>query len=297
VLEKHLKGEVTLGTYQLDKCNKVKWLVFDVDPEHVDKPKETANALVTACISNTRFPKRSVLLEASRYPDFSFHIWILFLNPIPAKAAKWLGVKILEFSNINPKDVELFPKQVEIGSDGFGNCVKLPLGLHRAAKKWSQFLNLETWKPLQKNSISDAYGCSFAMEDLDKIVQLAEAPPQVQAKLCKTVYKATKKIRPCIIEALKTDLRGKTEHHRMRLAIAIEHLNASFSFEEVNALFKFQKDYNEKETRYQVEHAAKRGYKPFKCSNIRELGFCIGGSCPIFRRAKKQFEAKVEALL
>jgi len=296
LLERHLRGEPTVGVYQLSEDNMVKWLCFDIDPEHNPNPPETASKLVQTCLENKRFYPKSLWLEASRHPDPSFHVWVLFSVPVNAKVAKWLGVKIMALADVNPKQLELFPKQTEIGSEGFGSLVKLPLGFHQVEKKWSEFLNLETFEPLPKKAILEAEGVSFSQEDLEKIVQLAEAPPQVQVKLCKTVYKSSQKIRPCIIEALKIDLRGSKEHHRMRLAIAIEYLAAKFPVDQICFLFKSQKDFSEEKARYQIEHAKKKGYKPFKCSKIKSLGFCIGEACPIFRKTKRAFEREVEAL-
>jgi len=296
-LQRHLKGEITVAAYQLNKENKVKELVFDIDPEHNSDPLETAKKLVKACLENKRFYPNSVWLEASRYPDPSYHVRILFSIPVLATVARWIGVKLLTFADVNPNTVELFPKQTEIDSDGFGNCIKLPLGLHQKEKKWSQFLDLETLQPLPKKLILSAEGVSFSEADLEKIVQLAEAPPQIQIKLCKTVYRRSKRIRPCIIEALKADLRETKEHHLMRLAIATEYLANKYSVEDIRDLFKSQLDYDPKETITQIKHAEKRDYKPFKCSKIKLLGFCIGEACPIFRKTKQVFEREVEALL
>lgn len=297
VLQRHLKGEITVAAYQLNKENKVKELTFDIDPEHNQDPLGTAKKLVNACLEKKRFYPKSVWLEASRYPDPSYHVRILFSIPVLASVARWIGIKLLTFADVNPNTIELFPKQKEIDPDGFGNCIKLPLGLHQREKKWSKFLDLETLQPLPKEAILEAEGVSFSEKDLEKIVQLAEAPPQIQIKLCKTVYKQSKNIRPCIIEALKTDLRGSQEHHKMRLAIATEYLAANYSLEEIRDLFSSQLDYDEKESTTQIEYAKKRGHKPFKCAKIKTLGFCIGEACPIFRRTKRTFERAVEALL
>jgi DNA primase large subunit len=49
-------------------------------------------------------------------------------------------------------------------------------------------------------------------------------------------------------------------------------------------LFRGQSDFNEEKTRYFVEDAAKKGYKPFRCSTILELGFCLGEQCSLRRR-------------
>jgi len=76
------------------------------------------------------------------------------------------------------------------------------------------------------------------------------------------------------MEALKKPLEGPGGH-LMRLAIAVEHLARGHSVEEVVALFKSQPDFNEVKSRYYVENALKKGYKPFKCETIQRLGFCL----------------------
>jgi len=155
VVERHLSGEVTIGFYQLDGDNNVKWLCWDLDPEKLADPLETAKRIVEECVlkpspETPRFYKNSVLLEASRHPDPSYHVWVLFSIPIPAKAARWLGLKILEHANTNPKLVEVFPKQTKLTTDrSYGNLVKAPLGFHRVKKKWSRFLDLFSLKPLR----------------------------------------------------------------------------------------------------------------------------------------------------
>jgi len=93
----------------------------------------------------------------------------------------------------------------------------------------------------------------------------------------------TGKVRPCIEAALNAPLHGG-EGHLMRLAVATEYLNRGFSVSEVVTLFSSQVDFNEFKTRYYVEDAKRKGYKPFKCATIRSLGFCLGDKCPIYRK-------------
>ena len=188
VIQRHLQGEITVGVYQLDGNNYVKWLCFDLDPGTLENPKETVRAIIQECVSKPdpktpRFYKKAVLLEASRYPDASYHIWVFFEPvPVPAKVARWLGMKILEHANINPKLVEVFPKQTELTKDRpYGNLVKLPLGLHRKAEKWSYFLNLETFKPLLKSCIFNVQGVSFLESEL-AIICSFEDKKHVQIK-------------------------------------------------------------------------------------------------------------------
>lgn len=90
-------------------------------------------------------------------------------------------------------------------------------------------------------------------------------------------------IRPCIQKALNKPLEAQGGH-KMRIAIATEFLSKGYSISEVTDLFRGQPDFeNGEKCRYYVEDIAKRGYKPFKCKTIRQLGFCLGEACPIFR--------------
>jgi hypothetical protein len=116
-----------------------------------------------------------VLLEASRHPDPSFHVWILFSLPVPAKIARWLGLRCLEIAGLNPKAIEVFPKQSELTKGTpFGNFVKLPLGLHQVERKWSRLLNPETFEPLPNEVLPDCWGISFSEEDIAKITSFQE---------------------------------------------------------------------------------------------------------------------------
>ena len=181
VIKRHLRQEITVGFYQLDKNNMVKWLCWDLDPEKLDDPLLTAKTIINECISQPnpktpRFHKKALLLEASRYPDPSYHVWVFFEPlPVPAKVARWLGLKILEHANVNPKLVEVFPKQTKLTKDRpYGNLVKTPLGLHKVAHKWSHFLNLENLKPLSANCVFSVQGVSFSEADLAGIYRFED---------------------------------------------------------------------------------------------------------------------------
>ena len=97
VLQTHLSGEVTVGSYQLDNCNYVKWLCFDFDPEKLSDPQKAAKQVLSILLEKrkeedgTETPRvwpNSIVLEASRFSDSSYHIWVLFHYPIKAKIAR-----------------------------------------------------------------------------------------------------------------------------------------------------------------------------------------------------------------
>lgn len=84
--------------------------------------------------------------------------------------------------------------------------------------------------------------------------------------------------RPCIDVALTADLCG-VAGHSMRIAVAAEFLNRGFSAEQTAKLFKSQSDYNFEKSLYYVQDLLDRSYRPFKCTTIRKLGFCLQ-NCP-----------------
>lgn len=168
--KEHLEGNITIGTYNLNKKNKVKWLCFDIDPQTAKKPMEITKKIYGKCTE--LFPAKSVSLEASRYNDPSFHVWVFFEPEIPAYAARFLGKKVLE--KLGKPNIELFPKQDKIEKDGFGNLMKIPLGLHQKSKKWSCFLNAETFEPLPLESILEIKGCTLLDREIQQIKKIAE---------------------------------------------------------------------------------------------------------------------------
>lgn len=179
VLLQHLKGEVTVGSYQLDKDSRVKWLCFDLDPERLEDAKATAQKILAVLLEaeqdsegneTPRVWPSCIVLEASRYPDPSYHVWILFLIPVKAKVARWLGLRILEIANLSPKTIEVFPKQDEVNADRqFGNFVKLPFGKHQVEGKWSKLLDFDTFEHLPFEELENKHGLSFSEKDMVKL--------------------------------------------------------------------------------------------------------------------------------
>jgi hypothetical protein len=119
----------------------------------------------------------------------------LFLIPVKAKVARWIALRTLELAKLNPKTIEVFPKQEEITPERpFGNFVKLPFGKHQVANKWSRILDLDTFEPIDFEAIKDKRGLSLSEADLVKLeemetkknVQIAFEVPKTFKKLSDT---------------------------------------------------------------------------------------------------------------
>lgn len=193
VLTQHLKGERTVGAYQLAKDSSVKYVAWDFDPEKLQPdPRATVQKVLNVLsfkqqendgIARPRVWPSAVMLEASRFPDQSFHVWVFFDPPVPARAARWLGHKILELAGLSPKTIEVFPKQDELGETcTFGNFIKLPLGYHQVERKWSRVLGPVSFEPLPNSVLSEKRGVNFSEKDLAQILSMGEKH-HVQATL------------------------------------------------------------------------------------------------------------------
>ncbi len=92
-------------------------------------------------------------------------------------------------------------------------------------------------------------------------------------------------VRPCFEELLK-----RTHiPHKWRAGVVTEyHHRVGLGEDELVALFRGMEDFREEETRYQVHHILRGGYKPWRCSTIEAAGFCLGEGCPLHRRRRKR---------
>lgn len=86
---------------------------------------------------------------------------------------------------------------------------------------------------------------------------------------------------PCMKDVYDALLRGENLSHHQRFAIATFMLNIGATVDQVVDLFKNVPDFNEKTTRYQVEHLAglrgsQKKYLTYSCEKMRTLGLCHG---------------------
>ena len=86
---------------------------------------------------------------------------------------------------------------------------------------------------------------------------------------------------PCMKDVYDALLRGENLSHHQRFAIATFMLNIGATVDQVVDLFRNVPDFNEKITRYQVEHLAglrgsQKKYLTYSCEKMRTLGLCNG---------------------
>jgi len=131
LIKNHLIGLITIGFYQLYK-DIVKWGCCDFDLNTIEDFEE-AKRLFNYLVEKGFNP----LFEMSGGGEYKCHVWI-FSDTTAAKMQAFLK-NACDKTQVHPH--EIFPKQVEVGDDGYGNLVKLPLGVHQKTKQRSYFLD------------------------------------------------------------------------------------------------------------------------------------------------------------
>ena len=133
-LKDHVKGTKTLATYVLDDNNMVSFGCIDVDINEQMKTLEETKVVGEHIY--TLFPEFERVLEFSGRRGY--HIWIFFKKKEPAKLVKDLILTRLRREGYNK--IEVFPKQTKLTGKGFGNCIKMPMGIHKKSGKRSEIL-------------------------------------------------------------------------------------------------------------------------------------------------------------
>lgn len=150
-VEEHLNGLKTYGIYLLKADSRVKCGVIDADinveyrtgkinAEQKRVLYREKNYMISRIIENSSQCGIRPLLEYSGHKGY--HFWYFFNQPVDASKMKSFLNRIVEPVNrdIFSFDLEVFPKQDKLSGKGFGNLVKLPLGIHRKNGKPSFFM-------------------------------------------------------------------------------------------------------------------------------------------------------------
>jgi len=147
----HFGGKRTYGIYLICAENTVKTAVIDADLKNQFRNKklktdEKRQILREKQYMITRI--KNVSESSGLFPlvEFSggkgFHFWYFFNPPAQASQVRTVLNKIekLVSPDLSAFSLEVFPKQDRLSGKGFGNLVKLPLGIHRMTGKKSTFI-------------------------------------------------------------------------------------------------------------------------------------------------------------
>lgn len=165
----HLSGKDYLGVYQLDQKNMVKWGVLDFDE---DSEEDFGKAVSIYLYAKEKGFNPVAELSGGGVNNKKVHIWFFSNELISAERMKLFLEKLCADSGFSPH--EIFPKQTTLLDNGYGNLLKLPLGLHLETKRKSIFLD-ENFEP-----IKDEKDAIF--EFLNNVLKNRNIIPEIQKK-------------------------------------------------------------------------------------------------------------------
>lgn len=149
-IQEHLDGQASYGVYVIKPVeNTVSYIVFDLDIMDED-----AAIMLLSCICDMKLiegdtvggDRTHVLREFSG--NKGTHYWLFFSEPIAAeKVRRWVAADFMPkwqkvaTENGWPAGLEVFPKQDGVPEGGFGNLIKLPLGIHAVSGRKSEIVS------------------------------------------------------------------------------------------------------------------------------------------------------------
>jgi len=152
LIKEHLQGNITIGVYVSRVDNTVNFLSFDIDLKKDSASKQensTKSRYEGTLEAANRIKEHCKSLEISAYIERTggrgHHCWVFFSEPLKASLVRDFGKLILKNIGELPKnvDIEMFPKQDNVFSQGLGSLIKLPLGIDKKTGKRSFFVQEE----------------------------------------------------------------------------------------------------------------------------------------------------------
>jgi len=150
-IKEHLDGHRTYGLYLLDHDSRVYTGVLDIDlvgrlrsadlaRKHRASIRREALYLHKRIVSLAGEAGLCCLAEISG--GKGYHFWFPVRGPVPAAAMRSALLRLIGTlaDDVKCFSLEIFPKQDRLTGKGFGNLVKLPLGIHRGTGKPSCFV-------------------------------------------------------------------------------------------------------------------------------------------------------------
>lgn len=147
VVQAHLVGNIHAGIYPLFRDDSCRLLACDFDG-----PTWALDGL--AYISAARSAGIPMALERSRSGDGA-HVWAFFSGPVPASAARLVGVHLLREAMTIRAELDLasydrlFPTQDFMPKGSFGNLIALPLQGACRKRGTTVFLDPATLEPYE----------------------------------------------------------------------------------------------------------------------------------------------------
>src|ERR1019366_3776949 len=183
---RHLEGEITIGLYSINPATQSsKWVAIDADY------KDSLADLLKLSFYLRQDGVESALEKSHR----GGHLWIFLAEPLPARDCRIYVCGIALRLGIPAKrgrqeGVEIFPKHDALKPGRYGNAIRGPLGIHRAAAQrfWFDGAGEDLEKQMRYlNSLPKMTGAQIARLIAGKAMPLQLMPPKVELEMRKHV--------------------------------------------------------------------------------------------------------------
>ena len=144
VIEKHLKGEMTVGVYPMLPDETCRFLAFDFDAEECDRNELLRDVSAIRKVCDEK--QISMAVERSRSGK-GIHFWIFFAEKVAASIARKFGSSLITYAMSKYHEVtfetydRLIPTQDIMPMGGLGNLIALPLQKVPREQKNSEFID------------------------------------------------------------------------------------------------------------------------------------------------------------
>lgn len=143
-VEKHLRGDLTIGIYPMLTDETCRFLVFDFDGDDYDEEglQRDISAIRDVCSEKGI----SITVERSR-SGTGIHLWVFFLENVPVAIARRFGSSLITYTMSKNHSLtfktydRMIPSQDTMPTGGFGNLIALPLQKIPREQKNSEFIN------------------------------------------------------------------------------------------------------------------------------------------------------------
>ncbi len=177
-MKNHLLGKNTLGVYQLDLSNQVKFMALDLDVAKFAQKQYLENSRFKDFVNQGFFEicnQIRCIIDRFEIPVYiensgfkGFHLWFFLKEKISAKIAFLFLNKVKAQVDVGkfPIQIECFPKQSKLNPDQLGNLIKIPLGIHLKTGNRCWFID-EKHKAIENYEIIS----NFKHSSLNQIIE------------------------------------------------------------------------------------------------------------------------------
>ena len=211
-----------------------------------------------------RFYGAMALLVFSGAKGCHVYVWLHVLEFLPKhvllvkETYRRLQLKLLKGLHYETVDMAVIGDLARLS--------RVPYTLHEKSGricKPIQDVDLEAYR---KNGLSDQF-LRLTLQEAKLVLEVQEGRRNLAVP-----FKSVKGVRKQVQFLIDKAQRGESLEHGERLAVTFELIAAGKTDDEIASVFSGQKDYGDgSKTRYFIEHARKRRYKPFRTETLRRV--------------------------